>query len=394
VLVGAEIACLSSLAWHGRPTSRHHLASILAEENAVLFVDPPRSVGRTGLHRSHMTEDGPLVRLTPAPHLPYGGQVRVKLTTGANQRSYSRSVRSALRRLEWSDPIIWNVFPVYSAARFCGRVRASLQFVHMTDSLWDYPWYGQTYESALLRCLERSEFAIGSSPIMAERLARYGKPTHVLEHGVDVDLYRPAAERSVAPVSPMGDRRRPRIGLVGSIDHRLDVDLVAGLAGIGSVTLVGPIAGGATSLPRRDLARLESAGCRFEGEVTPEQSVAWMAGFDVAVLPYRVDELVRASNPLKLLDYLAAGLPVVSVDIPAARAHLPHLRVAGSPQSFLEKTTAAFEESADPEMETTRRAERLAWAEQNSWRRRALELSGLINQYSSPDRGQVSSSDP
>src|SRR5579884_161363 len=62
---------------------------------------------------------------------------------------------------------------------------------------------------------------------------------------------------------------------------------------------------------------------------------AYCKGMDVAVLPFAPGALTAASNPLKLREYVAAGLPVVSTDIPEARALEPWIRVAGNDTEFL-----------------------------------------------------------
>ena len=389
-LAGQRLVCLSSLPWDGFPTSRHHLARILAETNEVLFVDPPAGLGRPRQalrtlldrpagRRLPAGDDG-VLRLTPPPHLPYGGPLRRMLTTGANQRGYAAAVRRALAGLGWERPVLWNVFPVYSAARLVAGAPESPQLLHMTDSLWDYPWYGAAYERALRICVDRSPFTVGSSPEIVARLEGYGRPSRLLEHGVDADSFRPVAEGAVAPEPALQDRRRPRIGLVGSIDFRMDVALVASLTTVGSVTLVGPVARGATAPERQDLAALERSGCHLEGMVPHDRIGSWLAGFDVAVVPYRTTPLVQRSNPLKLLEYLAAGLPVVSVDIPAARRHAPLARLAADPGDFVAqvRTAGAALVDASEEERAGARRRRHQWAEQHSWRSRARQLAGWM----------------
>lgn len=374
MLTGSDIVCLSSLRWQSFPTSRHHLARILSESNRVLYVDPPGSLGRVPPSRSTLSREGGLIRLAPPPHLPYGGPLRMLLTSSLNQEIYARAVRGAMKSQSFVDPIVWNVFPVYSAASLSDRPRSRLEFLHMTDSLWDYPWFGPRYEDALRRCLERAAFTIGSSPAIVERLSHYGRPAYLLGHGVDVDLFAPVASGD-QPVHPaIENRRRPRIGFMGSVDHRLDVELIVRLAAIGSVTLIGPVASGPTGLERHELSQLAEAGCFIEGLRSSTELPSWLAGVDVAVVPYRSNSLVRASNPLKLLDYLAAGLPVVALDIPATRCFEPHLTVAADRVAFVEEVRRLAALEPDPGL----RRSRHAVAAEQSWRRRAEELSDLI----------------
>lgn len=102
-------------------------------------------------------------------------------------------------------------------------------------------------------------------------------------------------------------------GYVGVIDERLDLDLIAGLAaelGEWTVHMVGPVAKiEPDSLPSAN--NLHYLGMKSYDEL-PEV----MAGFDVALMPFALNEATRSISPTKTLEYLAAGLPVVSTRVP------------------------------------------------------------------------------
>jgi hypothetical protein len=68
---------------------------------------------------------------------------------------------------------------------------------------------------------------------------------------------------------------------------------------------------------------------------------AYCKGFDVALNPFRINELTLSANPLKVREYLAAGLPVVSTDIPEV-AVLEHCRIGKTAREFLEQVDAAL----------------------------------------------------
>src|SRR5262249_17384914 len=74
-----------------------------------------------------------------------------------------------------------------------------------------------------------------------------------------------------------------------------------------------------------------------------EDLPAYCKGMDAALLPFAPGALTAASNPLKLREYLAAGLPVVATDIPEARALAPAIRVAASRPAFIDQVRAALQ---------------------------------------------------
>src|SRR5215207_1058756 len=106
---------------------------------------------------------------------------------------------------------------------------------------------------------------------------------------------------------------RPVAGYVGVVDERLDLDLVAGLAAAlpdWEVRMVGPVAKiDPATLPR-------AANITWAGPAAYSELPEVMAGFDVALMPFALNQATRSISPTKTLEYLAAGLPVVSTPVP------------------------------------------------------------------------------
>jgi glycosyltransferase involved in cell wall biosynthesis len=116
------------------------------------------------------------------------------------------------------------------------------------------------------------------------------------------------------PVPPdVAYATRPRIGYAGVIDERVDVSLLAELARRmpdAEFVLLGPVLGDAA----RQLLGLGNV--RMLGARPASQVGAYLRAMDAAVMPHRITPLTRTMDPMKLWEYLAAGLPVVSSDIP------------------------------------------------------------------------------
>lgn len=129
---------------------------------------------------------------------------------------------------------------------------------------------------------------------------------HLFPSGVDTAHY--AASRALR-----GPRSRKVAGYVGVVDERLDLDLLAGLAAAlpdWAVRVVGPVT-------KIDEAALPAApNIEYAGFTPYERLPEVMAGFDVALMPFALNEATRSISPTKTLEYLAAGLPVVSTRVP------------------------------------------------------------------------------
>ncbi|CAA9214372.1 MAG: Glycosyltransferase [uncultured Acidimicrobiales bacterium] len=133
------------------------------------------------------------------------------------------------------------------------------------------------------------------------------KDVHCFPSGVEPEHYAEASH--LRPES----RPRPVAGYVGVIDERIDLDLVAAIADAlpdWDVEMVGPVA-------KIDLATLPTRPNLRWCDARPYAELpAVMAGFDVALMPFALNEATRSISPTKTLEYLAAGLPVASTRVP------------------------------------------------------------------------------
>jgi glycosyltransferase involved in cell wall biosynthesis len=134
-----------------------------------------------------------------------------------------------------------------------------------------------------------------------------------------------------------------------------------------SVVLIGRVAycpGWLTTIPNLHLL----------GARPYEELPRYLAGLDVLLIPYAIDDFIRQSNPLKLRECLASGKPTVSVDVAECRAFQPHVRIAGSTAAFLEHLRQALAEPPDSPLAGARqRAVQL-----DTWESRAEQLRSYL----------------
>ena len=164
------------------------------------------------------------------------------------------------------------------------------------------------------------------------------------------------------------------LGYAGLVSSRLDLPLLAELAAIRPewrLVLVGEIvpAGCQTELARLTaLPNVTLAGPRPAAEMP-----GIIARWDVGLIPYRVNEETRRASPLKLYEYLAAGLPVVSADVPAVRPFAGLIEIAGGP----EETAVAVARALATDSAAAR-AGRCAAVREHSWDARVESLSAML----------------
>jgi glycosyltransferase involved in cell wall biosynthesis len=256
----------------------------------------------------------------------------------------------------------WN--PVLSGGwiRRFGQ-RADVYYAY--DELRACPWkskHGRSAEDALL---PRCDAVIVTSNALQERLAEHGPK--LVRNGVDYEAF----QRPDARLRPPGiDRDRPVIGYVGSIDARVDVPLLARLARENpewQVVVAGPVRGVDASplggIP--NLLRL--------GPVSREQLPALVTTFDVGLVPFVDSDFTRALCPLKIYDYLAAGIGVAATPFAPLEEVRDVVRVAPESAALAEAVRAEL--VASPARTSARRRV----AREAAWPARARAFASILD---------------
>jgi glycosyltransferase involved in cell wall biosynthesis len=215
-----------------------------------------------------------------------------------------------------------------------------------------------------VRLLERVDAVVCTARSLTKtKVPRSGR-VHYLPQGVNYDHF-------AAPRSEPADLRslpHPRIGFAGGVSAACDLDLLRAIAAANpsaSIVLVGPVA--------VDVRGLDSKNIHVLGPRPYADLPAYVQAFDVGLIPYVLNEWTRAVDPLKLLEYLAAGIPVVTTAIPEVLKYRDVVAVANDQPSFVRLAgLAAAEDRA------TARARGQAVARVNTWERRAKELIAIL----------------
>jgi len=220
----------------------------------------------------------------------------------------------------------------------------------------------RTMESELLRAADHVLYA--SQVLMHREEPSVGGTAHFLDHGVDVAHFRarPAAQLP----DDLAEIPRPRIGYFGAIDETLiDLELLERVAvelPEASLVLVGSAAGPMTALTRH--SNVHWLGHRHYAEIP-----SYGSGFDVALIAYRANSWSAHVNPIKLKEYLALGLPVVSTPFGEASRYADRIDVADSPAEYIRALRVTL-----ARVGTGGERPRAAEAEDWSWDSRAAQL--------------------
>lgn len=344
--------------WDTDPTSKHHLMRLLALRAPVLWVETAgmrrpqfgkaRDWSRVAAKLRKMfgaVRDGaPNLRVLTPPSLPLPTN---PVARAANARLYGWSIRRALgTHARAATPMLWVYAP--TVARYLDQFSGWKVVYHCVDRWWAFSDYDasemQTCHEILCR---RAEHVFASSRELERDCLDLTDRVTYVPHGVAWDHFRQAVDGGES--SP--ERRPRRIGFIGMIDDWVDVELLAAVARQHPDAEV--IVVGAWRIPDAALDGLPNV--RLLGRRPFAELPQHLATFDVALVPFRINDLTRAVNPVKLREYLSAGVPVVSTALPELSTFAGHegVDIAADHAAFLAAVARRLE--APPDLITRRR---------------------------------------
>jgi GT2 family glycosyltransferase/glycosyltransferase involved in cell wall biosynthesis len=172
-------------------------------------------------------------------------------------------------------------------------------------------------------------------------------------------------------------RGRRVIGYYGAIAEWFDLDLLEEAARRHPDCLV-LLVGGDTAGAQQRLRHLDNV--EFTGEVAYAKLPYYLYGFDVCLLPFQVIPLTLATNPVKVYEYLSAGKPVVSIDLPEIRQFGDLVRSGADHDAFLAALAATLGAPSDAQ----EIARRKAFAAEQTWAHRVNDLVGGVDALPQP----------
>jgi glycosyltransferase involved in cell wall biosynthesis len=420
VLRGKDIVCISSLDWSAMWTSKQQIMHRLAQTNRILYVEEPVTMlaplkvparwRRWGAVAPRLARvDAGLWTLTPPPTLPFGN-MRPGINQ-ANQTVLAQYIRWALERLYFDEEyIFWTYLPTSvglldrlgapgrgerpraagpvpdeaaaPSAHTGARTQAvegrapSLVVYHCVDEHSAFPGFVapavvKQYDDELTR---RADLVITTSENLRRSRQSLNPHTYTVVNAADVEIFNQALDPELAIPADLAAIPMPRVGVVGLHDSRLDVDALETLAladASWQIVLIGPVKSGQVDETR--LRRYPNI--HLLGEKPRPELPGYLKGLAVALIPYKANELTRNIFPLKLFEYLAAGVPVVVGGLPELRRFEGTIGVADELQDYPALVRRAIAEDGDE-----KRAARVALAADNTWDHRASEISALVEE--------------
>ena len=273
--------------------------------------------------------------------------------------------------LGMKQPAAWITTP--TAVEAVERMRWTQIIFNRSDEFSRFPEADTEFISGLeKRLLALCDRTLFTSHALMKREQDACRSAEYLGHGVDYDRFSSAREiDQVAPLpGSLGQLPRPIVGFYGALDdYCVDKELIIKTArhiAPATLLIIGPKAMDTTSIEAEP-------NVHYVGQIPYDDVPSHAAAFDVALMPWLMNEWIESSNPIKMREYLAVGFPIVTTYFPELEPYIEHVYAARSHQEFLEGIDVALKDR-DPERVRARRAA----VEHSTWDAIAARVAKML----------------
>lgn len=338
------LLCLSHLRWGFVYQRPQHVMSRLARDYDVIFFEEPVGDDASQAWLEHLPQPEGVTVLVP--HLPHSlapeqaaHQQRVLLDAWLHERAPE-------------ELILWYFTPM--SLSFTDHLWARVTVFDCMDELSAFKGAPPQLREMEQELLERADVVFTGGYSLWEAKSKQHTNAHSMPSSVDIAHFATARNGLTDPPDQQGIDN-PRLGFFGVIDERFDIELIRALATAEpdwQVVLIGPVVKiDPASLPQLD-------NIHYLGGKSYSELPAYLSNWDVALMPFALNESTRFISPTKTPEYLAGGCPVVSTpitDVVRTYGDSGVVSIAATPEVFIEsvrevlgkKGTPAFIERAD-----------------------------------------------
>ncbi len=364
-----DLVCLSHLRWDFVYQRPQHLLSRFARRNhrVFFFEEPIFQDAATHLDISPR-EDNLFVVVPRIAH------------ADRDARSVTEIQRELLAEMLASNNIenyiLWFYTPM--AMDFAAELQPRATVFDCMDELSAFKFAPPELLENERRLLSKADLVFTGGQSLYEAKREKHQKVFAFPSSIDAAHFQQARDITEEPADQKSIAR-PRLGYYGVIDERIDLALLNEVAGIKAdwqFIMIGPVVKiGEHDLPRRP-------NIHYLGGKNYQELPQYLAGWDVALMPFALNDSTKYISPTKTPEYLAAGKPVVSTairDVVRPYGELGLVHIAETAQEFAAACELALNENADERIE--RADEFLSGI---SWDITWTQMSDLINETIAP----------
>jgi UDP-galactopyranose mutase len=361
------LLCFSHLRWNFVFQRPQHLMCRFSRDMDVIYWEEPVEIAsrETAFLQVREAQDAPNVRVV-VPHLPQG------MPEDAREAALKRLLDAHVASIR-GGLISWYYTPM--ALPFSRHLEPALTVYDAMDELSKFKFAPTQLIELEQELLQRAEIVFtGGSSLYEAKKGRHAN-VHCFPSSVDRVHFLKARARQFDPAD-QEDLPKPRLGFYGVIDERFDTGLLERVAETRpewSFVIVGPV----VKIAPEDLP--QRPNIHYLGPKTYAELPAYLSGWDVALMPFAMNDSTQFISPTKTPEYLAGGKPVVSTPIRDVVRHygqLEGVKIASTADEFVAACDAALELSHQRGGDWLAEADLLLAA--TSWDTTQAGMAGLI----------------
>jgi len=361
------LLCFSHLRWNFVFQRPQQLMSRFAREMDVIFWEEPVEIDsrETPFLQVREAEDAPGVRVV-VPHLPSG------MPEEAREATLTRLLEAHIASIR-GPLVVWYYTPMMLP--FSRAIDADVTVYDAMDELSKFKFAPERLLDLEQELIDRADIVFTGGLSLYEAKKDRHERVHCFPSSVDRAHFCKARARLFDPAD-QEDLPRPRLGFYGVIDERFDtalLDAAAAMRPDWSFVMVGPV----VKISEDDLPKRPNI--HYLGGKTYAQLPAYLSGWDVALMPFAMNESTLFISPTKTPEYLAGGRPVVSTPIRDVVRHygqLQGVKIASTPEAFVEACEQALDLARHPENGWLAEADLMLSA--TSWDTTQARMAALI----------------
>jgi glycosyltransferase involved in cell wall biosynthesis len=377
-MTGENIICFAK-DWAEDPTSNNHVMRQLARGNRVLWLNsistrtPSLASGRdlkkialklASFMRGAVRVDEQLWVYTPIVlPLPHS-----RLAAALNRGILRATLRMLRRKLGMDEFQLWTFLP--NVVDYVGKLDESLVVYYCVDEWSQFSYVdGAKIAAAEERLCRRADVVFATAQSLVEKRRAWNPNTFLASHGVDHALFAAALSEATTAPADLAALPQPVLGFYGTIQDWVDLKLIAYLAERHPEWSFAMI--GKTSVDTEGFSKYPNV--HFLGRKEHSTLPAYCKGFAVGLIPYILNERIMHVNPIKLREYLSAGLPVVSTAVPEVANYGEFCHLAADYEEFEHSVEIALRDDT-PE----RRQQRSDAMRAETWERKVAEVGARV----------------
>jgi glycosyltransferase involved in cell wall biosynthesis len=367
-----DLVCISHLRWDFVWQRPQHLLARLAQTWRVFFVEEPIAVpaheslrlDSYDWHGAHGEIVTVLRLMQPTEHLRWIGH-----SDDLTEQTYRKLLKERLAELGVKHPLLWLYTPM--ADGFIEAIQPVGVIYDVMDQLSAFKGAPTELVERDRAMLQRADIVLTGGTSLYRDKSPHNPNTYLFPSGVEVEHF--AGNGSLEMPDDLHSLPRPILGYFGVIDERMDLSLLAKMAHQHpewSIVMLGPVV-------KIDYHELPQApNLHYPGMRAYTDLPAYLAHFDVALIPFAMNEATRYLSPTKTLEYMAAHKPIVSTPIPdVIELYGDVVRIGSNHEEFIAHVEAALRANDAPQ----RLLKEETLLQQNTWDAIANKIAAILD---------------